>query len=284
MRDFAGKVAVVTGAASGIGRGLAERFAREGMQVVLADVQADALDATVGELQAQHLDVIGVQADVSRLDQVEALRDRALERYGKVHVLCNNAGVAADWGAAIWETTANEWEWTLGVNLYGVIHGVRAFVPLMIAQGEEGHVVNTSSIHGFSTGPGSPTYAASKHAITRITEGLFYDLAARDSRVNCSLLCPADVATDLDLAARNRPAAFQDQLPPEREAEIDRLSRHRYDRHQAEGISPAAVASVVVDGIRDERFYLLTHAEPILSRVRLRMEAILAGANPPPIP
>ena len=131
MRDFAGKVAVVTGAASGIGRGLAERFAREGMQVVLADVQADALDATVGELQAQHLDVIGVQADVSRLDQVEALRDRALERYGKVHVLCNNAGVAADWGAAIWETTANEWEWTLGVNLYGVIHGVRAFVPLM---------------------------------------------------------------------------------------------------------------------------------------------------------
>ena len=238
VRDFAGKVAVVTGAASGIGRGLAERFAREGMQVVLADVQADALDATVGELQAQHLDVIGVQADVSRLDQVEALRDRALERYGKVHVLCNNAGVAADWGAAIWETTANEWEWTLGVNLYGVIHGVRAFVPLMIAQGEEGHVVNTSSIHGFSTGPGSPTYAASKHAVTRITEGLFYDLAGRDSRVNCSLLCPADVATDLDLAARNRPAAFQDQLPPEREAEIDRLSRHRYDRHQGRGYLP----------------------------------------------
>ena len=284
MRDFAGKVAVVTGAASGIGRGLAERFAREGMQVVLADVQADALDATVGELQAQDLDVIGVQVDVSRLEQVEALRDRALKRYGKVHVLCNNAGVAADWGAAIWETTANDWVWTLGVNLYGVIHGVRAFVPLMVAQGEEGHVVNTSSVHGLYTGHGVPTYAASKYAVTRITEGLFYDLDARHSRVKCSLLCPADVATDLDLSARNRPAEFRDQLPPEREAEIDRLSGHRYDRHQVEGISPAAVASLVVDGIRDERFYLLTHAEPILSRVRLRMEAILAGANPPPIP
>ena len=284
MRDFAGKVAVVTGAASGIGRGLAERFAREGMQVVLADVQADALDATVGELQAQDLEVTGVPVDVSRLEQVEALRDRALERYGKVHVLCNNAGVAADWGTTVWETTTNDWNWTLGVNLYGVIHGVRAFVPLMIEQGEEGHVVNTSSVHGLYTGRGVPTYAASKYAVTRITEGLFYDLAARGGRVNCSLLCPADVATDLDLAARNRPAALRDQLPPEREAEMDRLSRHRYDRHQAEGISPAAVASLVVDGIRAERFYLLTHPELMLSRVRLRMEAILAGTNPPPLP
>ena len=284
MRDFAGRVAVVTGAASGIGRGLAERFAREGMQVVLADVQADALDATVGELQAQDLDVIGVQVDVSRPDQVEALRDRALERYGKVHVLCNNAGVAADWGTTVWETTANDWYWTLGVNLYGVMHGVRTFVPLMIEQGEEGHVVNTSSVHGLYATRGAPTYAASKYAVTRITEGLFYDLAARDSRVKCSLLCPGEVATDLDLAARNRPAEFHDQLSPAREAEIDRLSRHRYDRHQVEGISPAAVAGLVVDGIREERFYLLTHPEMILSRVRLRMEAILAGANPPPIP
>ena len=179
---------MVTGAASGIGRGLAERFAREGMQVVLADVQADTLDATVGELQAQDLDVIGVQVDVSRPEQVEALRDRALERYGKVHVLCNNAGVVAYLPLApglghptVWETTANDWDWTLGVNLYGVIHGVRAFVPLMVEQGEEGHVVNTSSAHGLYTGHGAPTYAASKYAVTRITEGLFYDFAARDS-------------------------------------------------------------------------------------------------------
>jgi len=225
-----------------------------------------------------------------RVDQVEALRDRALERYGKVHVLCNNAGVVAYLPLArglghpaVWETTANDWHWTLGVNLYGVIHGVRAFVPLMVEQGEEGHVVNTSSAHGLYTNHGSPTYAASKYAVTRITEGLFYDLAARNSRVKCSLLCPEDVATNIALAARNRPAEFQDQLPPGREAEIDRLIRHRYDRQQVEGISPAEVANLVVDGIREERFYLLTHADPTLSRVRLRMEAILAGRNPPQI-
>ena len=284
MQDFNGKVAVVTGAASGIGRGLAERFAREGMQVVLADVQADILDATVGELQEQDLDVTGVQVDVSRLDQVEALRDRAVERYGKVHVLCNNAGVAADWGTTVWETTANDWEWTLGVNLYGVIHGVRAFVPLMIEHGEEGHIVNTSSVHGLYTTSGVPTYAASKFAVTRITEGLFYDLASRDSKIKCSLLCPADVATNLDLAARNRQAQFRDHLSSERQTEIGRLGRLRHDRHQVEGISPAEVANLVVDGIREERFYLLTHPEMTLSRVRLRMEAILAGLNPPQIP
>ena len=179
MREFAGRTAVVTGAAGGIGRGLAERFAREGMRVVLADVEQAALDATVGELQQVGHEVIGVRVDVSQWTQVESLRDRVVDTYGKVHVLCNNAGVTAEWGSTVWETTINDWQWVLGVNLWGVIHGIRAFVPLMIEQGEKGHVINTSSVHGLTSGPGISVYAASKHAVTRISEGLFYDLAVR---------------------------------------------------------------------------------------------------------
>lgn len=281
MREFAGRTAVVTGAAGGIGRGLAERFAREGMRVVLADVEQAALDATVGELQQVGHEVIGVRVDVSQWTQVESLRDRVVDTYGKVHVLCNNAGVTAEWGSTVWETTINDWQWVLGVNLWGVIHGIRAFVPLMIEQGEKGHVINTSSVHGLTSGPGISVYAASKHAVTRISEGLFYDLAVRNSKIKCSLLSPADVATDLDLAARNRPPSLQDQVARERAAEVDRLSRERYDRHQVEGISPAQVAELVIDGIREERFYIHTHPDTIGYSVRGRMEGILSGQHPP---
>ena len=282
MRELAGRTAVVTGAAGGIGRGLAERFAREGMRVVLADVEQAALDATVGELQQAGHEVIGLRVDVSQWPQVESLRDRVVDTYGKVHVLCNNAGVTAEWGSStVWDATLNDWQWVLGVNLWGVIHGIRAFVPLMIEQGEEGHVINTSSVHGLTSGPRISVYAASKHAVTRITEGLFYDLESHNSKIKCSLLSPADVATDLDLAARNRPPSLQDQLTRERAAERDRLSRERYDRHQVEGISPAQVAELVIDGIREERFYIHTHPASIGNSVRKRMEGILSGQLPP---
>jgi NAD(P)-dependent dehydrogenase (short-subunit alcohol dehydrogenase family) len=286
MQEFKGKVAVVTGAASGMGRGFAERFASEGMKVVLADVEKPALNTAVEELQRQGFDVIGQLTDVSQLAQVEALRDRTLKQYGKVHILCNNAGVVSHGATAIWDATMHDWEWVLGVNLWGVIHGVSTFLPIMIEQDEAGHVVNNSSVNGIMTGSGPVgPYQVSKFGVTRITEALYYDLARINSKVKCTLLCPGSVATNLDLGGRNRPSTLKDEHGAERQAKIEANSKAAYESHQSGGMAPSEVAEHVFNAIKAEQFYLIT-ANPaslvrIKENVRVRMESILAERNLP---
>ena len=225
MKDFQGKVAVVTGGASGLGRAMAQRFAREGMRIVLADVQQDALDRTVAEFTREGYSAIGVRCDVSKTAEVDALRDATLERFGKVHVVCNNAGVAP--GGLAWESTIADWEWCLGVNVHGVIHGLRSFVPVMLAQGEEGHIVNTASVAGLISPPSMAIYCVSKHAVVTLTECLHHDLASKSDKVKASVLCPAYVPTAIADSERNRPADLKN---PERPKTAEDLGPRRAGR------------------------------------------------------
>ena len=193
MKEFQGKVAVVTGAASGIGRALAERCAQEGMRVVLAGINEQTLMQASQELQAIGASVLAVQTDVSKAADVEALAQKAFDTYGAVHLLFNNAGVGA--GISLWESTLADWEWTLGVNLWGVIYGIRAFVPRMLEQDTEGHIVNTASIAGLVSGPGLGIYRMTKHGVVTLSETLYHELALRGAKVKVSVLCPGFVNT-----------------------------------------------------------------------------------------
>jgi NAD(P)-dependent dehydrogenase (short-subunit alcohol dehydrogenase family) len=279
ITDFAGKTAVVTGAASGIGRGLADRFASEGMNVVVADIEVAALDAAAGEIRSSGADVLAVQTDVSDRGSVDALAAAAIERFGIPHVVCNNAGVSGNFGP-IWETTSKDWDWVLGVNLMGVVHGIQAFVPAMVESGQQGHVVNTSSVLGLSTGGGS-IYSTTKHAVTRLTEGLWYDLRAAESSVSASVLCPGLIATQIVTAGRNRPDHLRNDVSEQIQAAIDQRMQAAQAFFLESGMPPAEVAVMVVDAIRDDRFYVLTHPEMILGQVQSRMDGILAGSPPP---
>ena len=204
MKEFKGKVAVVTGAASGIGRGLADRFAAEGMHVIIADVEQAALDAAETDMRSAGADVLAVRTDVSDAASVEALATAAVERFGGVHVLCNNAGVGG--GPTSWETSLEDWQWVLGVNLWGVINGIRSFVPLMLKQGEEAHIVNTASVAGLIAGAGNASYTASKFGVVGLSEVLHHELlAASGGKVKVSVLCPALTNTRIIEAGRNHP-------------------------------------------------------------------------------
>ena len=282
MQELDGKVAVVTGAASGIGRAMVDRFAAEGMQVVLADVEADALQTAADEVASTGADVLAVRTDVSERASVDALAAATIKRFGVPHVVCNNAGVSGTFGP-IWEANDHDWQWVLGVNLMGVIHGMQAFVPAMVASGAEGHVVNTSSVLGLGTGGGS-IYSVTKHAVTRLTEGLWHDLRAADSKVSASVLCPGLIATKIVTAARNRPAHLAGadaELPPDEAA----AARQRMEAAQAffeqAGMPPSEVADMVVDAVRADRFYILTHPEMILGQVTTRMNGIVEGRLTP---
>jgi len=276
MRDLKGKVAVVTGAASGIGRGLAERFGREGMRVVLADIEETPLAAARAMVESLGAEAIAVTTDVSNRWQVEALARRAVEAYGAVHVLCNNAGVGA--GGMAWELSAADWEWVLGVNMWGVIHGIRAFVPQMVAQGQ-GHVVNTASIAGLVAAPGLAAYCATKHAVVAISECLHHDLMMRTGgQVRVSVLCPAWVKTRIADAERNRPASLarpESQLPSPQ----DRMMEDMLRAAVAGGIEPAEVAEHVVQAIVHDRFWVLTHPQS-KAAVERRMQGILDDRDP----
>jgi len=271
-----GNVAVVTGAASGIGLGLCERFAAEQMVVLMADVEAPALERAAEQVATSGAEVVPVVTDVSRLEDVEALRDRAMATYGAVHIVCNNAGVGGS-TQPMWELPVGEWEWVLGVNLWGVIHGVRTFVPVMIEQGG-GHIVNTASIFGVFAGALGP-YGVSKHAVVALTEALHFQLEQTGSPVGLSVLCPGAVRTNFGTSARNRPASAGPlRLPSQSEEEFRTFMNQLTE---TAGRPPAEVADLVVEAVRTKRFYVLT-SENRNEAVRRRAEEIIAGGPPAP--
>ena len=269
-----GKVAVVTGAASGIGLGLSERFAAEGMHVVMADVEEPALSKAASALADNGASVLPVLTDVADRAAVDALRDSAVSAFGAVHVVCNNAGVGGPHGA-LWECPPGEWDWVLGVNLGGVMNGVRAFMPLLLEQ-ESAHLVNTASIFGVFAGTLGP-YGVSKHAVVALTETLHFNLKSLGvSHVGVSVLCPGAVRTNFGTSARNRPSWAG---PPAVRGQAEQSSAERFDRLSVAGASPAEVAGIVVDGIRSRRFYILT-SENRNEAVTRRGEEIVGGGPP----
>jgi NAD(P)-dependent dehydrogenase (short-subunit alcohol dehydrogenase family) len=275
MRELKDKVVVITGGASGIGRALADRFATEGSKIVLADVEPGALEEAAAELRAGGTTVLAVPTDVSRPEQVQALCDRTLAEFGHVDVVCNNAGVAAS-GLA-WEHTLADWEWVLGVNLWGVIHGVRTFVPVMLRQGGEGHIVNTASVAGLTSSPFMSIYNVAKHAVATLSETLHKDLGLLGAPIKVSVLCPGFVRTRIMDAERNRPASLQNPTPAQHDPHMEEMARAAI----AAGLPPEEAAAQVVDAVRNERFYVLTHPK-FVADVRERMEDIIEGRNPTP--
>ena len=277
MKEFKGKVAVVTGAASGIGRALAERGAREGMRVVLADVDGAALGEAERELKETGADVIAVRTDVSKSEEVEALARKTLDAFGAAHVLFNNAGVGA--GTTVWESTLADWEWVLGVNLWGVIYGVRTFVPVMLEQGDECHIVNTASMAGLISGPALGVYKVAKHGVVSLSETLCCELALMKSNIGVSVLCPGGVNTRIMDSERNRPAELRNDSEGGSAHPAVAQAEAILHRIVGAGMPPSDVAEMVFDAIRDERFYILTH-EDWKTHVLKRMGDIAHGRNP----
>ena len=284
MRELRGRTAVVTGGASGIGRAMVERFAREGMRVVVADVEASALETAVRELCANGAEVTGVATDVSRFESVQELERRVVETYGRVHVLCNNAGVGAQEDVSIWELPLSDWRWTFSVNVWGVIHGIKAFLPGMLAHGEEGHVINTSSGNGgLILLPFTPIYSTSKSEVSALTEVLHYQLVGMGAKIRASVLYPGPnvVATNIFTAARNRPADYAREVPQVMPPITLGLLREMFGG-RLEITQPAEVAEYVVEGIRNDAFYILPPSERTDAGVRARTEGILQRRNPEP--
>lgn len=275
MKDFKDKVAVITGGASGIGHAIAKRCAAEGMKVVLADVEPDALARAEEELRADGAMVLAEHTDVSKASDVDALARKTLDAFGGVHLLFNNAGVSA--GATVWESTLADWEWVLGVNLWGVIHGVRSFVPIMLKQATECHIVNTASIAGLVASAGLGIYKVTKFGVVSLSETLYYELAQQEANIYVSVLCPGWVKTRIEDSQRNRPPALlddADQMSSQRDA-----GKARRRQLIEAGMPPEQVADSVFEAIRDRRFYILTHAD-WNAAIQSRMENILGGRNP----
>ena len=278
MKEFKGKTAVVTGAASGIGRALAARCVREGMKVVLADVEEGALLQTEKEMKDTGAVVLAVRTDVSKAEDVEKLAQKTLETFQEIHLLFNNAGVQGGEFASIWKNTIADWEWALGVNLWGVIHGIRIFVPIMLLQGTECHIVNTSSLSGIIAGPGLGVYRVTKHGVFSLSETLFHELSRKESQIGVSVLAPYFVSTRVADSDRNRPS---DAGVIRRKKELSQKESHAWMRKAIqEGMSPDEVAEIVFGAIREKRFYVFTDPDASLPFVRMRFEDILAMKNP----
>jgi NAD(P)-dependent dehydrogenase (short-subunit alcohol dehydrogenase family) len=273
MEEFAGKTAVVTGAGSGMGKAFALRWAAEGMNVVIGDIQQDALDATAAEIKGHGVPVVAVRTDVSKLADIAALADAAEAAFGPVHLVNNNAGVEGYLDGPIWEATARDWEWTVGVNFWSVVHGVRTFVPRMLAHGQEAHVVNTCSMT--SVVQAANMYGITKHAVIALSETLWNDLRKAGANIGVTALCPGTIATNLFHGSRNRPPVLTDDGGniSSDGAEL----RERMHAVLAAGMPPAEVASRLVTAIRGGGLYLLTDHEWD-DQVIARHEAIIASA------
>ena len=277
LTEFDGKVAVVTGAASGIGRAICERFAGLGMRIVMADVEGAILRESAEQIEATGAEVLTMRVDVSQADELSRLAEGTIERFGKVHVVCNNAGVFA--GGLTWEAIGTDWEWVLGVNLYGVLHGIRAFVPIMLEQNEPGHIVNTCSMAGLINTPFSGAYNVSKHAALSLTETLYHELRMKQTPVGCSALCPELIRTGIANSDRNRPAHLkrpEGASTPEMEI-VDEAIRTSIET----GLDPHVMADRVYEGIKQDRFYLLAEEGTNWDAACLaRLEDIRLRRNP----
>ena len=274
MQELTGRTAVVTGAGSGIGRALAVAFAREGMRVAVADVESAAASETVAliEQEVEGAEVTANRCDVSNAEEVDALADAVFDRWGGVHVLCNNAGVFV--GGVIWDRPVADFEFVLGANLWGILNGIRAFVPRMIEQGDEGHVVNTSSVAGLFGAPFEAPYAVSKFAAFAATESLAQDLAATGSRLKASVLCPGMIKTNIVDSDRNRPDHLATAF-----TEDQKFVTGYLDDVVSRGLAPSEVARMVIDGIRDETFLIFTH-DTYPAQLRDRVGELAAGRLP----
>jgi NAD(P)-dependent dehydrogenase (short-subunit alcohol dehydrogenase family) len=280
VKNFQHKVAVITGGASGFGREFANIGARLGMKLVLADVQQDALDKAKRELEEQGAEVIAMRCDVRHAADVQALADATMAGFNAVHLLFNNAGVGA--GGLVWENTQADWEWVLGVNLWGVIHGVRIFTPLMLEcankdSSYEGHIVNTASMAGLLNAPAMGVYNVSKHAVISLSESLYQDLKLIDAPIGASVLCPYFVPTGISQSHRNRPDDLKNNARP---TASQLAAQAMSDKAVASGkVSAAQVADRTFDAIRDDKFYIYSHPDA-LGNVQSRMEDIVLQRNP----
>lgn len=280
MNEFKDKVAVITGAASGLGKEFAKTGASLGMKLVLADIQHDALDACIKELIGAGADVVGRKTDVSKADDVNALADLACKEFSKVHLVFNNAGVTAS--GFVWEHAQNDWAWVLNVNLFGVINGVSAFTPLMLAEASrdatyQGHIVNTASMAGLLTAPSQGIYNVSKHGVVALSEALYHDLEIVTDQIHCSVLCPSYVQTNIAESQRNRPSDLLNQTGMTLSQKVARESVT--NSVNAGDVTAAQVSAITFEAIRDERLYIFpSHGS--LSRVKQRTDDILAARNP----
>lgn len=283
MEQLDGKVGVITGAASGIGRAMAVAFAAEGMHLALADIEVDPLEETAELVRAEGVSAIIVPTDVSDPTAVEHLGERTASELGSLHLACNNAGVSS--GGLTWEVDLDTWHWVLGVNLFGVIHGLRSFTPRIIASGG-GHIVNTASMAGLTSPPGMSPYNVSKHAVVTLSEAIAVELSMTHPEVGVSVLCPGWVRTRIHEADRNRPSDPAESMAgatpadAEEQAALDGM-RDMVAALIEGGLDPSAVADQVVDAVRERRPWVLTHPE-WMEMVRSRTERILAEEPPSP--
>jgi len=281
LKDFAGKVAVVTGAASGMGLAFAHRFAQEGMNVVLADIESEPLAMAEAAVGAHGTKVLPMRTNVMSEADVSRLADAAFTRFGNVHIVCNNAGVtasAASLRSRAWESPLSDWEWTFGVNFMGVLYGVRAFVPRMLANGEEGHIVNTASLAGLLTGENP--YSVSKHGVVCLTEGMYKDFKTMGAKLSASVLCPGLIRTSILDAERNRPPELGSRTDMAALTPEVREWSETFEAALKLGIEPETVAGMVLDAIRDDQFYIIPAQPEYHEALKLRMQDIIEGRNP----
>ena len=277
MKDFKDKVAVVTGAASGIGRAIADRCAKEGMNIVIADIEENPLNTAKEELQATGASVTAIKTDVSKAEDVETLAKETIETFGEVHLLFNNAGVGTT--STIWECSPDQWRWVLGVNLWGVIHGVRVFTPLMLKQNTECHIVNTASIAGLDYNTYMGPYGVSKYGVVTLSESLHLELADIDSKIKVSVLCPGIVKTRIIESPRNRPPWYVESSDIVSSEALSKLQVLEDAMSGQDSLTSEEVADKTFKAIREERFYVITHRSTFAD-IETRMNNILQERNP----